>query len=106
LYRTTHPDYLLEDLIQVELRTGICIDVGWYPARDPRGSYCVVVFDGTWDKQRRTVNGIRNFDEMVSIVESIAKEFSRSITLASGTTSTVYVDVPHIYASNVDGVTV
>jgi hypothetical protein len=50
LVRDPTPDDLDCDLVLVELRGKIAIDVSWYPERDPAGAYHVTVFPfGRWE---------------------------------------------------------
>ena len=45
VYDSMEPDFLLQDLVEVELPNGEIVDLGWYPEHDPTGQFRVVVFD-------------------------------------------------------------
>lgn len=51
IYPTRDQDYLVPDILEVELPGGIFIDVGWWPRRDPSGSFVVSAFRATWENQ-------------------------------------------------------
>lgn len=51
VYQTKEPVYLREDLLEIDLPSGLTIDVGWYPEGDPGGAYRIVLFRGHWANQ-------------------------------------------------------
>lgn len=59
-----------EDLVQLVLPTGDILDVGWYPANDPTGSFSVfVVRNGDWDDpvEHRTASSWEELATVISI---------------------------------------
>lgn len=49
IYDTDDPAYLREDLLEIDLPSGLTISVGWEPHRDPNGHFHVRVFRDQWD---------------------------------------------------------
>ncbi|HEY5311121.1 MAG TPA: hypothetical protein VIK18_01335 [Pirellulales bacterium] len=49
LYDKSDPNYLSEDMIEIDLPDGRTVEVGWLPDRDPSGSYRLTVFKDYWD---------------------------------------------------------
>lgn len=38
------PMLLSQDMLEVELPTGVFLDVGWFPEHDPQGEYVIMAF--------------------------------------------------------------
>lgn len=44
MYDSSDPRFLREDLLEIDLPSGLVIAVGWEPHCDPKGSYRIVLF--------------------------------------------------------------
>ncbi|MGC1274009.1 MAG: hypothetical protein WBC44_09905 [Planctomycetaceae bacterium] len=56
IFDTDNPAYLREDLLEIDLPSGLTISVGWEPHRDPDGSYHIRVFRGHWDDLHQNID--------------------------------------------------
>jgi hypothetical protein len=87
LYANTNPEDLTQDLLAVALPTGFFVDVGWFPEHDPLGTYCIRVFWQEWSAQQIPTIKTKNLNEVVQIVERLAKRFNGSAVLTSSSSS-------------------
>ena len=96
LYRTRDPEYLVQDQLTVALPNGFFIDVAWAPEHDPDGEYIIRIFYEYWNNQRMAPMPTRSIDDVVSIVEELARHFNarQILTSPSGTQETTYVLEP------------
>ncbi|MBI1904544.1 MAG: hypothetical protein HYS13_25905 [Planctomycetia bacterium] len=84
VYRTKHPDYLTEDLMEVELPGNVFIAVGWHPSWDPKGSFVITVFRGDWDDQLENEQLTKDIDDLIAKVEATAARYTNGAPLAAG----------------------
>jgi len=82
-YDTNDPMYLLQDILEIHLPNGICIDVGWHPEGDPNGSYRIVVFRGYWRNQLREPVFTRDVSEVVTELTRLVNEYMNAAVLVS-----------------------
>ena len=75
LYPTKDPEYLMQDLLVIELPSGYCIHVDWRFEHDPSGTYEIHVFLRTWEEDRFEPIETKDFNEVVTIVERLAVRF-------------------------------
>ena len=96
LYRTRDPEYLVQDQLSVVLPSGYIIDVTWAPEHDPDGEYIVRVFYEYWNNQRIIPITLRAIDDVVSLVEELARNFNKEqiLTSPSQTNETRYTVEP------------
>lgn len=52
IYDTMDPQYLREELLEIDLPDGLTISVGWEPHCDPSGSFRIVLFKDYWTDNR------------------------------------------------------
>ena len=76
LYPTKDPVYLREDLLEIDLPSGVTIDVGWYPEGDPEGAYRIVVFKGYWVRQIIEPITTPETDRAVQVIRSLCSMFA------------------------------
>jgi len=88
LYRSDDPDYLVRDLLTIELPNGMCIDVGWHPEHDPSGEYVVRAFYKDWQNQifSEPVRFV-DLDQMLVAVHHYVQRFSQCRSQTLGATS-------------------
>lgn len=48
MYPSMAPEFLREDLLELDLVTGYTVDVGWIPQCDRKGHFRIVVFKDFW----------------------------------------------------------
>ena len=75
-YPTKDPVYLREDLLEIDLPSGLTIDVGWYPEGDPKGAYRIVVFQGYWVRQVIEPITTPETDRAVQVIRSLCSMFA------------------------------
>ncbi len=51
IYEEMDEECLTEDLLEVDLRTGKTIEVGWVPDGDPSGHFRIIIFQDYWTNQ-------------------------------------------------------
>lgn len=88
LYRTRHPEYLVQDQLSIALPNGFFIDVGWFPEHDPTGEYIIRVFYEYWNDQKIIPIQTRDIDEAVRTVEDLAQHFNQQQILTSSSDTT------------------
>jgi hypothetical protein len=76
LYNTYDLDYLSEDLLEIDLRNGLTIDVGWYPEGERPGTFQVVLFQDHWRNHVIEPIETTSLARLVPIVEAVAKKYS------------------------------
>jgi hypothetical protein len=76
LYDTTDPRYLTQDLLLVELPSGMFIDVSWFPEHDAQGEYHITLCRDNWESQVNQWK-TRSVSDVVSLVEGLAKQHSQ-----------------------------
>lgn len=81
---------LEEDMLQIELRDEVFIHVGWYPARDPKGQYCVLVFRDTVDKILAKVE-TKSLTTAVAIVRANLGKYGNTYGLRSPISRTIAI---------------
>jgi len=86
LYNTYDLDYLSEDLLEIDLPSGLTIDVGWYPEGERPGTFQVVIFKQFWQNQILPPIKTESLPELVRIIEMLAEEFSKTVILYSDST--------------------
>ncbi|MFI5386508.1 MAG: hypothetical protein ACHQ50_10360 [Fimbriimonadales bacterium] len=72
LYENMPIDWREEDLLFVRLPNGNVIDVGWYPACDPKGRFKITLSDPAQNQ----IDSIRmlDLDQVVGAVEGLASD--------------------------------
>ncbi len=91
LYRTRESEYLVQDQLSAELPNGFVIDVAWTPEHDPGGQYVIRVFHEYWHNQRANPIITRSVDDVVAIVEQLARHYSQPNIPISASSTTVIV---------------
>jgi hypothetical protein len=91
LYDSREPILLTQDILLVSLPNNTFIDVGWYPEHDPKGTYCLRVYQDDWQNQLlaepiRT----RSAHEVAKQVAQLAVRYSTETT----TSTTFWRGVP------------
>lgn len=88
LYAEMTPDELTQDILVVELRNGLFVDVGWYPENNTEGTFWVRVFGRDWRSQ--VTRAIKTSDayEVVQWVERLAEYYGKD-TVALPDTATI-----------------
>lgn len=76
IYPTKRLDYLVQDMLEVQVGNDVFIDVAWWPQRDPAGKYVVSVFRSVWEEQLKPQFFTKEYQKAVAKVEKWAKEFS------------------------------
>jgi hypothetical protein len=89
LFYSYEPAYLLQDILEIDLSTGITIDVGWSPECDPSGSFRIVVFRDFWRNQLREPIHVKRISEVVETVQQLAFEYSRPTVVVSCSSESV-----------------
>ena|SRR5712692_2526420 len=85
IYPTKRRHYLTQDMLEVELGGEIFVDVGWWPQRDPSGSFVVSVFKTDWEHQLEPQYFTKNAHDAAAKVEEWARKFwSGSLRTVSG----------------------
>ena len=94
LYRSKDPEYLVRDLLTIELPTGFYIDVGWYPEHNPDGHYIIRVFERDWGNQILSPPiSTSDFDEMLLIVDRLVDIYNREIVVRPDATNYFISDI-------------
>jgi hypothetical protein len=88
LYRTTNPEYLMQDVLAVSLPSGFYIDVGWFPEHELTGNYVIRVFFQYWDQQRINPIRVKTVDDVIQAVEALAVRFSSPMITMSSSRAT------------------
>jgi hypothetical protein len=82
IYNSLYADralaHLTEDVALVDLGNNVLIDVGWYPDRDPAGSYRINVYQGQWHKQLRKPIRTKDPHRVAEQIQKLASRFSTS----------------------------
>src|SRR5205823_6316930 len=68
--------YLTQDMLEVQVGKDVFIDVGWWPQRDPSGSYVVSVFRKTWERQLKPQYFTKDWVDAAAKVEEWSRYFS------------------------------
>lgn len=76
LYAERNLAHLTEDVALIDLGNSVYIDVGWYPDRDPDGSYRINVYKGQWANQLRKPIQTRDPHRVAEQVCKLAVRFS------------------------------
>jgi hypothetical protein len=76
LYPTKDPAYLREDLLEIDLPSGLTIDVGWYPEGDPEGAYRIVVYRGYWVQQVIEPITTADTERAVEVIRKLCSTFA------------------------------
>lgn len=81
LYDVLQPSVLTQDTLLVSLPNDVFIDVGWYPERDPSGSFRVNVYRRDWDNQLLS-EPVRTRDPNILArnVEQLVRKFAETPT--------------------------
>lgn len=96
IYNTYDLDYLSEDLLEINLQSGLTIDVGWYPEGERPGAFQVVLFKQFWRNQVIPPIEVQTLPELVQIVENLAAKYSENVISCSDSTEkTVSVQSQH-----------
>jgi len=91
IFPTKDPEYLREDLLQIDLPTGVKIDVGWYPDGDPNGEYQIVVFRESWDDPLTFPVRTQDTEWAVKWIRHLAAVFSEArITIRCASSGSHY----------------
>ena len=92
LYDSKTPQYLLQDLVVVELPNGIVIDAGWYPEYDPNGRYVVRVYSPGRLEQIGRARYYTDPLQVHFVLEELAQEFSSNVaSLGSDETTDIRI---------------
>jgi hypothetical protein len=78
LFASHNPELLAEDLVEVDLPSGLTIDLGWYPEGEPSGSFQIVLYSEYWGNQIIPPIQKRTIPEVVQTVEELARLYSQS----------------------------
>jgi len=78
LYADRALAHLTEDVALIDLGNKVFIDVGWYPDRDPAGSYRITVYQEHWDKQLRKPIRSRDPRRVAEQIRKLATRFAKS----------------------------
>ena len=78
LFPTKEPAYLREDLLELDLPSGLSIDVGWYPEGDPSGAYRIVVFKDYWLNQKTEPIKTNSTDSVVLSIRELCRKYSKT----------------------------
>lgn len=74
-------DYLSADMLEIDLRDGTTIEVGWHPEDDPAGAFRLVVFRARWECQVESPRLYRTLESIRAAIENVAwlrcNEFDR-----------------------------
>jgi hypothetical protein len=84
LHESIDRSWLTQDVLEIDLRNGLMIDVGWYPEHDLSGRFWVRVFKDDWDNQKIQPMRLTDPWEVKSAVEELAKSFSGGISETFG----------------------
>ena len=85
---------LTQDMLEVHMRNGVVIDVGWYPEHDPKGCYYIRPFFKVWDHQLLSVPlATSDRAEACRIVEYLAVKYS-SATIAESASQSPPIPEP------------
>lgn len=79
MFNTYEPAYLCEDMLEIDLPSGLTIDVGWCPEEDPKGSFRVVLYHEHWHNQAIPPILSQTIPDVVEIVEMLATRFSQPV---------------------------
>ena len=75
---TDNTNALDQDLLEVELKNGVFIDVGWYPEHDVNGEFFIRVFHENWENQLLAEPfTTKHQDEADSPVKELISRFCR-----------------------------
>jgi hypothetical protein len=83
MYEAEDPTELLQDILEIHLSNGVCIDVGWHPECDPNGSYRIVVFRDYWPTQLREPICIKDPSEVREEIKRLVSEYSQNAVALS-----------------------
>src|SRR2546425_500703 len=83
LYRSRDPDYLVQDILSIQLTSGYRIDVSWWPEHDPNGRYYLSVFFDGDDVPIEEPRELRSVDEVIESVRLYVSRFSTKIVTLS-----------------------
>lgn len=72
LYESTHPDVLLQDVLEIQLPNDIYIDVRWYPEHDPAGCFWIRMYQQNWENQIGETIKYTEPQDVKGIVELLA----------------------------------
>lgn len=98
IFPTKDPDYLTQDLLQVQLPGDTFIDVGWSPENDPSGEFVISVFRGCWERQLRDQQFTRDWNEVSATVQFLAEVYSSErVSTSCSTVSDVIWKPPLCY---------
>lgn len=77
LYAADAASHRTQDVLFLELGNGVFIDVGWYPDRDPAGSYRINVYREQWDNQLRKPIRTRDPHKVAEQVQKLAARYGK-----------------------------
>ena len=86
MYDTRNPEFLREELVEVDLLDGRTVYVGWYPEHDVRGNY-VIQICGRYSTDRKEHFETAETSTVVGILKSLARHDPNAFT--SGSTVTI-----------------
>lgn len=96
LYPTKDPVYLREDLLEIDLPSGLTIDVGWYPEGDPEGKYRIVLFRGYWENQLLEPITTPDTDKATKIIETLSAMYATPRLFSSSSSWSLGPGAPSI----------
>ena len=67
IYDSMDPRFLREDLLEIDLPSGLTISVGWVPHCDPSGAFQIVLFHEYWAEKKNEYQ-TRSLDKALDIV--------------------------------------
>ncbi len=81
LYESYDQRNLDQDILEVDLDTGLTIEVGWYPEYDPNGSFRITVFRDHWVNQIGRPITVKTTYQVAEAVEFLAKRYSAPLSM-------------------------
>lgn len=75
LYNSLEPPFLIEEILEIDLPTGITISVGWQPEFDASGAFHIAVFRGYWTNLLEEYQ-TKDLFSLVDLICQLARVFS------------------------------
>lgn len=78
-----------QDILEIDLPTGLTLAVGWYPECDPAGEFRITLFKEYW-MNRVAERTARDIATVVDLVEGLAERFSGPVYMVPFAAHPVY----------------
>lgn len=95
LYRSRHPDYLVQDIVSIVLSTGYRIEVSWWPEHDPTGRYYLAVLDEHDGSEVEPPLELSSVDEVLQVLHLQVQRFSAHVITFSFATDIGSMQLPN-----------